>query len=223
METQRNPVGHRRREARRLGGGPRRPDASPTNPDAEYLYYVGCAGSFDDRNKKTTQAFAKILKKAGVDFAILGKRGAVQRRDGAPPRQRVPLSRRMAQMCVEMLNGYGVQEDHHQLPALLQHASRTSSRSSAAHYEVIHATEFVQAADRRRQAAASSGGSESRPSPTTTPATSAATTTCTTRRATSSAKSGAGSWWRWSATGTSACAAAPAAAACGWRRIPTSA
>ena len=60
-------------------------------PDAEYLYYVGCAGSFDDRNKKTTQAFAKLLKKAGVDFAFLGARGAVQRRLGAPARQRVPL------------------------------------------------------------------------------------------------------------------------------------
>jgi Fe-S oxidoreductase len=42
-------------------------------PDVEYLYYVGCAGSFNDRNKKTTIAFAKILQKAGISFAILGK------------------------------------------------------------------------------------------------------------------------------------------------------
>lgn len=42
-------------------------------PDAEYLFYVGCAGSFNDRNKKISEAFVKILQTAGVDFAILGK------------------------------------------------------------------------------------------------------------------------------------------------------
>lgn len=39
----------------------------------EYLFFVGCAGSFDDRQKKVTMAFAEILKAAGVTFAILGK------------------------------------------------------------------------------------------------------------------------------------------------------
>ncbi|NLV55975.1 MAG: 4Fe-4S dicluster domain-containing protein, partial [Acidimicrobiales bacterium] len=38
----------------------------------EYLYWVGCAGSFDDKNQKVTQAMAKLLKRAGIDFAILG-------------------------------------------------------------------------------------------------------------------------------------------------------
>ncbi|TMK61071.1 MAG: (Fe-S)-binding protein, partial [Actinobacteria bacterium] len=38
----------------------------------EYLMWVGCLGSFDDRNKKTTRAVAKLLQRAGVDFAILG-------------------------------------------------------------------------------------------------------------------------------------------------------
>lgn len=41
---------------------------------AEYLYWVGCAGSFDDRNRKVTLATARLLHKAGVDFAILGPR-----------------------------------------------------------------------------------------------------------------------------------------------------
>jgi Fe-S oxidoreductase len=40
--------------------------------DHEYLMWVGCAGSFDDRNKKTTRAIAKLLQRAGIDFAILG-------------------------------------------------------------------------------------------------------------------------------------------------------
>ncbi len=42
------------------------------NPDFEYLFWVGCAGSFDDRAKKVSRAFAKTLKFAGIDFAILG-------------------------------------------------------------------------------------------------------------------------------------------------------
>ena len=42
-------------------------------PEAELLFYVGCAGSFDDRGKKISRAMARVLKKAGVDFAILGE------------------------------------------------------------------------------------------------------------------------------------------------------
>lgn len=42
-------------------------------PDAEFLFFVGCAGSFDDRQKKVTRAFARILANAGVKVAILGK------------------------------------------------------------------------------------------------------------------------------------------------------
>ena len=38
----------------------------------EILFWVGCAGSFDDRAKKITKAFVKILNKAQIDFAVLG-------------------------------------------------------------------------------------------------------------------------------------------------------
>ncbi|MEE9223471.1 MAG: heterodisulfide reductase-related iron-sulfur binding cluster [Thermoplasmata archaeon] len=40
--------------------------------DVEYLYFVGCTASFDDRNKKVATAFAKIMKRAGISFGILG-------------------------------------------------------------------------------------------------------------------------------------------------------
>ena len=40
--------------------------------EVEVLYYVGCAGSFDDRNKKVTRAFVEILNKLGVDYGVLG-------------------------------------------------------------------------------------------------------------------------------------------------------
>ena len=42
------------------------------NPDVEYLLWVGCAGSFDDRAKKVSVSLVKILQKAGVSFGILG-------------------------------------------------------------------------------------------------------------------------------------------------------
>ncbi|AHF96827.1 MAG: heterodisulfide reductase-related iron-sulfur binding cluster [Desulfurella sp.] len=43
-------------------------------PDAEVLYFVGCASSFDDRSKKIAQSFVKVLQKANVKFAVLGKK-----------------------------------------------------------------------------------------------------------------------------------------------------
>ena len=46
----------------------------PGDPAPEYLYWVGCAASFDERAKKSAESTAKLLKKAGVDFAILGPR-----------------------------------------------------------------------------------------------------------------------------------------------------
>lgn len=53
---------------------------------AEYLWFVGCAGSFDDRNTATSVALARLLHKAGIDFAILGQRelcnGDAARRSG---------------------------------------------------------------------------------------------------------------------------------------------
>ena len=42
-------------------------------PDAEVLYWVGCAASYDDRAKKIARAVARLLKEANVDFAILGQ------------------------------------------------------------------------------------------------------------------------------------------------------
>ncbi|HWC86544.1 MAG TPA: (Fe-S)-binding protein [Solirubrobacteraceae bacterium] len=46
----------------------------PGDPAPEYLYWVGCASSFDERARRTAEATAKLLQKAGVDFAILGPR-----------------------------------------------------------------------------------------------------------------------------------------------------
>src|SRR5204862_6629313 len=72
-------------------------------PNAEYLYYVGCAGAFDDRKKKTTQAFARLLEKAGVDFACLGKEEPCTGENARRLSNEYP-SQTMTQACTERLD-----------------------------------------------------------------------------------------------------------------------
>jgi Fe-S oxidoreductase len=75
------------------------------NPEAELLWFVGCAGSFDDRGKKISRAMARVLRRAGVDFAILGPEeacnGDMARRDGNEY-----LAQMLIQQNVEVLNQY---------------------------------------------------------------------------------------------------------------------
>ena len=53
----------------------------------EILFWVGCAGSFDQRAQKITKAFATILNKVGINYAILRKRRDVHGRPGTQGRQ----------------------------------------------------------------------------------------------------------------------------------------
>lgn len=79
------------------------------NPNVEYLYYVGCGGSFDSNNRKTTQSFVQILQAAGVSFGILGKEelcnGETARRLGNEY-----LFQTMAEALVAKINGYGIKK-----------------------------------------------------------------------------------------------------------------
>ncbi len=77
------------------------------NPDADVLYWVGCMGSFDERNKKVATAVAKVLKAASVNFAILGPEESCT---GDPARRigNEYLWQMMAQQNIEVLNGYGL-------------------------------------------------------------------------------------------------------------------
>jgi len=74
-------------------------------PEADLLYFVGCAGSFDDQGIKISKAIATVLKKAGVDFAILGPEercnGDMARRSGNEY-----LAQMMIQENVDLLNQY---------------------------------------------------------------------------------------------------------------------
>ena len=82
---------------------------------AEYLYWVGCAGSFDDKNKKVTQSMAKLLRRAGIDVVILGPSemctGDSARRSGNEY-----LFQMLAMPNIEMLNGMGVKKIITQCP-----------------------------------------------------------------------------------------------------------
>jgi Fe-S oxidoreductase len=80
-----------------------------SNPDFEFLYYVGCAGSFDDRAKKVTLAMIKLLRLAEVNFAVLGKgescNGETARRLGNEY-----LFVSMAGTLIETFKTYGVKK-----------------------------------------------------------------------------------------------------------------
>ena len=87
----------------------------------EYLYWVGCVASLDDRNRKIAKAFSTILQKAGVSFGILGPDekccGDPLRRTGNEYQYQ-----ELAAGNVELLEGTGGEEDRDLVPALLQHA-----------------------------------------------------------------------------------------------------
>ncbi|MFQ5849464.1 MAG: (Fe-S)-binding protein [Candidatus Binatia bacterium] len=140
METHSNPWGIPNEKRDEWAEGfevPRLAD----HPQAEFLYYVGCAGSLDDRNKKATGAFIRILKKAGVNFAILGKEelcnGETARRIGNEY-----LFQTMARSLIEILNKYRVKKILTNCP----HCFNTLKNEYPAlggEYEVIHAAEFI--------------------------------------------------------------------------------
>ncbi|GMV78333.1 MAG: Fe-S oxidoreductase [Chitinophagaceae bacterium] len=75
----------------------------------EILFWVGCAGSFDQRAQKITKAFTTILDKVGIKFAILGKEEACT---GDPARRAGNefLFQMMAYQNIQTLNGYGIKK-----------------------------------------------------------------------------------------------------------------
>ena len=140
METQSNPWGLGAEKRFDWAQGLGVPTVAE-KPNAEYLYYVGCAGAFDDRNKKTTQAFARLLKKAGVDFACLGREelcnGETARRLGNEY-----LYQTMAQACIESLNAAGAKKLIVNCPHCYN-TIRNEFPQFGGRFEVVHAAELV--------------------------------------------------------------------------------
>ena len=110
--------------------------------DAEYLYWVGCAGSFDDKNKKVSQAVAKLLNRAGVSFAILGPSEAC---NGDPARRsgNEYLFQMLAGQNIETLNSMGVRKIITQCPHCFNTLGNEYPQLGG-HYEVVHHTQFLE-------------------------------------------------------------------------------
>lgn len=108
----------------------------------EILFWVGCAGSFDQRAQKITKAFATILDKAGIKFAILGKEEMCT---GDPVRRAGNefMFQMMAYQNIQILNGYGIKK----IVTACPHCFNTLKNEYpdlGGHYEVIHHTTLLQ-------------------------------------------------------------------------------
>ena len=108
----------------------------------EVLYWVGCMGSFDDRSKKTTVAFARIMQAAGVRFAILGQE---EKCNGDPARRlgNEYLYQTLAKANVETLAQYGVTRIVTACPHCF-HQLGNEYPQFGGNYEVIHHSTFIE-------------------------------------------------------------------------------
>ncbi len=107
----------------------------------EFLFWVGCAGSFDDAGKRTSQAFVRLLKRAGVRFAILGPEESCTG-DAARRLGNEYLFQMLAQANVETLNRYGVKKIVTNCP----HCFNTLAHEYpdfGGRYEVVHGTQLI--------------------------------------------------------------------------------
>ncbi|MCS7182855.1 MAG: heterodisulfide reductase-related iron-sulfur binding cluster [Thermoanaerobaculum sp.] len=107
----------------------------------EYLFWVGCAGAFDDQGRRTSVALVKLLQAAGVRFAILG---AEERCTGDAARRlgNEYLFQMLAQENVETLNRYGVRKIVTNCPHCL-HTLRHEYPDFGGHFQVLHGTQLV--------------------------------------------------------------------------------
>jgi Fe-S oxidoreductase/nitrate reductase gamma subunit len=107
----------------------------------EYLYWVGCAGSFDDKNQKVTQAMAKLLQRAGIDFAILGPSemctGDPARRSGNEY-----IFQMLAMQNIETMNGMGVRKIVTQCPHCFNTLMNEYPQLGG-NYEVVHHSQLL--------------------------------------------------------------------------------
>ncbi len=115
------------------------------HPEAEVLYWVGCAASYDDRAKKVARATAKLLQQAGVDFAILADEETCT---GDPARRagNEYLFMMLAEQNVATLNGYQEKGGIKKIITACPHCFNTLANEYpdfGAKFEVLHHTEFL--------------------------------------------------------------------------------
>lgn len=109
--------------------------------DVDYLFWVGCAGAYEDRAKKTTRAVAELLDTAGVTFAILGD-GETCTGDSARRAGNEFLFQMLAQQNVEVLNEVGATK----IVVTCAHCFNTIKNEYpqlGGKYEVVHHTQLL--------------------------------------------------------------------------------
>jgi len=116
-------------------------------PEVEYLFWIGCAGAFDDGQRKTVQATAELLHRAGVEYVVLGPEetctGDPARRSGNEF-----LFQMLAQQNVEVLNAVfeGREPGTRKIVTTCPHCLNTLGREYPqldGHYEVVHHTQLL--------------------------------------------------------------------------------
>ncbi len=123
----------------------------------EIVFWVGCAGSFDDRAKRVTQAFVKILNAVGTKFAVLGNEETCT---GDPARRAGNefLFQMQAMNNITVLNGYNVKK----IVTTCPHCFNTLKNEYpdlGGNYEVIHHTTFINELIREGKIKMKEGGS----------------------------------------------------------------
>jgi Fe-S oxidoreductase len=115
--------------------------------DVEYVYWVGCAGAFDDQARKTVRATAELLHIAGVKYVVLGKEESCT---GDPARRAGNefLFQMMAQQTAETLNAVfeGREPKLRKIVTTCPHCLNTLGREYPdldGHYEVVHHTQLL--------------------------------------------------------------------------------
>jgi Fe-S oxidoreductase/nitrate reductase gamma subunit len=144
METQGNPWGmgsNRRAEWAADLDVPLAASLGEAVRDAEYLFFVGCAGSFDDRQKKVSRALVKILKSAGVKFFILGEEETCNG-DSARRLGNEYLFQSLAQQNIETLNKYPVRKIITQCPHCFNTLANEYPQFGG-HFKVLHHSEVI--------------------------------------------------------------------------------
>ena len=125
------------------------------DPEVDILYWPGCAGAFDDRNKKVAVAMVKLLKKAGIKFGILGTEegccGESARRIGNEY-----LYKTLVDANVEVLNTYKVKKIVTTCPHCYNTLKNEYSQFGGS-YEVIHQTELLSSLIREGKLQVSNG------------------------------------------------------------------
>ncbi|MEI6592105.1 MAG: (Fe-S)-binding protein [Holophagaceae bacterium] len=111
------------------------------NPEAEYLFWVGCAGSYDAAGQKVSQSLVKLLKAAGVSFAILGTEESCTC-ESARRLGNEYLFQTATETNVELLKGYGVKKVITNCPHCLN-TLKNEYPDFGGTFEVVHGTELV--------------------------------------------------------------------------------